>query len=358
MAGSPGPEDPSVVRFLRAPLVVLSSVLLLLLVPIRGPMADQVLPEDAAEAPIESTAPPAGDSTAIEYGLIAALVAVVIITGLTALGSSLQTKFESTAQAVENSGGGTSDPPESDTTESTASHEPTGETESVAAATSDFGDLGTAISTTTASSDFANGVFTFTEQAVVLNADVASDAPNVKLAHELTWTLTLLAAAPAQGPPPKESAIARMDFSFESLAWGIGGPVAQQDGVFEIEGPGGTIWGWAMEKNVSTGKLELTSTYGPDPGGFLLDEGGIPLHIQGVTFEPEEVLREVGPGPSFSFELPYGTPKDVTFIIRRKSHTVVPDLSVGVPLLPIAGQIALVASLVLAARMRRRRARA
>jgi pilus assembly protein Flp/PilA len=34
-------------------------------------------------------------ATAIEYGLIAALVAVVIITGLTAVGTKLSTKFTS-----------------------------------------------------------------------------------------------------------------------------------------------------------------------------------------------------------------------------------------------------------------------
>ena len=39
-------------------------------------------------------------ATAIEYGLIAALVAVVIITGLTALGSSLDAKFSSVANTV------------------------------------------------------------------------------------------------------------------------------------------------------------------------------------------------------------------------------------------------------------------
>lgn len=39
-------------------------------------------------------------ATAIEYGLIAALVAVVIITGLTALGTSLNSKFQSVATKV------------------------------------------------------------------------------------------------------------------------------------------------------------------------------------------------------------------------------------------------------------------
>jgi pilus assembly protein Flp/PilA len=39
-------------------------------------------------------------ATAIEYGLIAALVAVVIITGLTAVGTSLSTKFASIATTL------------------------------------------------------------------------------------------------------------------------------------------------------------------------------------------------------------------------------------------------------------------
>jgi pilus assembly protein Flp/PilA len=41
-------------------------------------------------------------ATAIEYGLIAALIAVVIIGGLTAVGGSLNSKLEEAATAVEN----------------------------------------------------------------------------------------------------------------------------------------------------------------------------------------------------------------------------------------------------------------
>lgn len=56
-------------------------------------------------------------ATAIEYGLIAALVAVVIITGLTALGSSLDTKFTSVADHVQSAspGGGSASEEEPDT---------------------------------------------------------------------------------------------------------------------------------------------------------------------------------------------------------------------------------------------------
>jgi pilus assembly protein Flp/PilA len=39
-------------------------------------------------------------ATAIEYGLIAALIAVVIITGLTAVGTSLNTKLASIATSL------------------------------------------------------------------------------------------------------------------------------------------------------------------------------------------------------------------------------------------------------------------
>ena len=39
-------------------------------------------------------------ATAIEYGLIAALIAVVIITGLTTVGSNLNTKFASIATSL------------------------------------------------------------------------------------------------------------------------------------------------------------------------------------------------------------------------------------------------------------------
>ena len=41
-------------------------------------------------------------ATAVEYGLIAALIAVVIITGATALGTALNGKFQSIATAVGN----------------------------------------------------------------------------------------------------------------------------------------------------------------------------------------------------------------------------------------------------------------
>ena len=39
-------------------------------------------------------------ATAIEYGLIAALISVVIITALTTVGSNLNTKFTSVATAL------------------------------------------------------------------------------------------------------------------------------------------------------------------------------------------------------------------------------------------------------------------
>jgi len=39
-------------------------------------------------------------ATAIEYGLIAALIAVVIITALTSIGSSLNTNFSSIATSL------------------------------------------------------------------------------------------------------------------------------------------------------------------------------------------------------------------------------------------------------------------
>lgn len=51
------------------------------------------------------------DATAIEYGLIAALVAVVIITGLTALGTNLTDKFKVVADAIETVSG---TPPDTD----------------------------------------------------------------------------------------------------------------------------------------------------------------------------------------------------------------------------------------------------
>ena len=39
-------------------------------------------------------------ATAIEYGLIAALIAVVIITGLTSVGTNLNAKFSSIATSI------------------------------------------------------------------------------------------------------------------------------------------------------------------------------------------------------------------------------------------------------------------
>lgn len=39
-------------------------------------------------------------ATAIEYGLIAALIAVVIITALTSIGTNLNTKFSSVATSL------------------------------------------------------------------------------------------------------------------------------------------------------------------------------------------------------------------------------------------------------------------
>ncbi len=43
-------------------------------------------------------------ATAIEYGLLAALIGVVIVVGADALGSNLNTKLDNTATAVANAG--------------------------------------------------------------------------------------------------------------------------------------------------------------------------------------------------------------------------------------------------------------
>ncbi len=45
-------------------------------------------------------------ATAIEYGLIAALIAVVIIAGLTLLGTSMNDKFNTIGTTVQAAGGG------------------------------------------------------------------------------------------------------------------------------------------------------------------------------------------------------------------------------------------------------------
>ena len=44
--------------------------------------------------------------TALEYGLIAALIAVVIIASVTTLGANLATKFGTVATAIAGAGGG------------------------------------------------------------------------------------------------------------------------------------------------------------------------------------------------------------------------------------------------------------
>lgn len=45
-------------------------------------------------------------ATAIEYGLIAALMAVIIIAGIGAIGGQLKTKFQGIADTIEGAGGG------------------------------------------------------------------------------------------------------------------------------------------------------------------------------------------------------------------------------------------------------------
>lgn len=44
-------------------------------------------------------------ATAIEYGLIAALIAVVIIAAVTALGTNISTQFQAVADAIGGGGG-------------------------------------------------------------------------------------------------------------------------------------------------------------------------------------------------------------------------------------------------------------
>jgi pilus assembly protein Flp/PilA len=333
--------------YLRSRLATALSILLVLLLPVHGPGASDAACPSTVVAP-KSDAPPEGDATAIEYGLIAALVAVVIITGLTTLGTQLNGKFDTVGEAVPNAGGGGGAPPcEGDVTLYSATHEPGNGTDSSAGTESDFEDGGHVQILATAASDFAAQSFSFDEQAAVVNAASATERPNVKLIHELDWTLTLLAAEPPGGPTG-EMAQLRMDFDFTQLDWGIGGPVPQQDGIFEIEGPDGSTWGWSMEKNVQTGALEITSTNGPALEDFVFDEGTTPVAIQGIEFLPEEVLRGVGSGPSFSFEIPYGVATDVAFHVRRLSHTVVSDAAACVPALSHRSAVILILLLLAA----------
>lgn len=49
-------------------------------------------------------------ATAIEYGLIAALIAVVIITATGLLGTNISTKFNEVANAIGGTSGGTTNP--------------------------------------------------------------------------------------------------------------------------------------------------------------------------------------------------------------------------------------------------------
>jgi pilus assembly protein Flp/PilA len=51
-------------------------------------------------------------ATAIEYGLIAALIAVAIIGGATMLGGSLNTKFEDISTTVSSAGGAAPETPQ------------------------------------------------------------------------------------------------------------------------------------------------------------------------------------------------------------------------------------------------------
>jgi pilus assembly protein Flp/PilA len=45
-------------------------------------------------------------ASAVEYGLLVALIAVVIITAVTNLGTALETKFQAAADGVTNAGAG------------------------------------------------------------------------------------------------------------------------------------------------------------------------------------------------------------------------------------------------------------
>lgn len=336
---------------LRPALAATLALLLLLSVPVR------------AELP--PYGPPGGDATAIEYGLIAALVAVVIITGLTTLGTNLDSQFHTVATEVAPASPGGGDPNDPGAAVGTTSasacgaleggefsqvdaHAPGGTTHSEASTEGLFQDGGFAKIKTEASSDFGTQTFAFEEYALVLNASCAARA-NVKLIHELDWTLTLLAADPPAGT--SEMALLRMDFDLAQLAWGIGGPVPEQDGRFEIIGPGGSSWGWSMEKNVVTDKLEITSSNGPALDEFLFDAQGV-VTIQGIDFEPQEVLNGIAATASFEFEIPYGVPTDVTFKIRRSSHTLV--AAAPMPALPLAAPLLLALALLCAAWVRSR----
>ncbi len=311
-------------------------------------------PGRAADAPPTGVPPagnpdqPLGDATAIEYGLIAALIAVVIIGPLTALGAHLDGEFDTVADEVDTDPNKLAAPPGPagagaktyvhGSLPYTGIHIPGGTTATDAFLTSPYANGGEATVGITADSDFAARTLTLGLQARVLNSTLAADAPDVALRHHLAWTTTLFASDPNNEAGPGEMALVSMEISFSHLLWGIGGPVKGQTGVFEIEGPDGTVYSFTVEHDPAAG-MQLTDVTGFDPQGFVI--GGLqgPINLQGLTFASQEVLSQVPPAV-FTFEIPYNQATDVTFHVRHASHDKVFAAASAVPGTPAPATLA------------------
>jgi len=269
-----------------------------------------------------------GDATAIEYGLIAALVAVVIITGLTALGTSLDEKFEAVADCVGIAEGDSTCGHQGKrsgqivdlrTEYYQAQHTPGQITSTDTSFYVPFDGGAEASIDVAEASDFQNNVFTVNVGERVLNSGSAVDAPDTGLRHELVWTYSLFADDPNQIAGPNDRALIHIDIGFDSIRWGINGPVPHQNGVFEIEGPGGVIYAFEIEHVPGSG-LQLISTTKYEPSEFAI--GALPgsVTLQGLSFASEEVLSKV-PVAGFDVEIPYNQATDVAFTLRHTSHS-------------------------------------
>ncbi|MEM7000699.1 MAG: Flp family type IVb pilin [Pseudomonadota bacterium] len=189
------------------------------------------------------------DATAIEFGLIAALVAVVIIGELAELGTELEETFDSVADSINNS-------TSNDESHCESPREDCGFRTESSHSNSGRGNDASVNATTRVTGSRSPHSTRIDSQVQVYNSDPDLPAPDAGFTQELTWSVRL--QLPGSSRDLYEIDL-RLDFVDVDVF--IDGPIAGQDFVLDLEAAGFN-WGFTVEHDPRENRLNLLDTRG------------------------------------------------------------------------------------------------
>ncbi len=248
-----------------------------------------VLHATAQAKPIVVPADTAPDAHAIEYGLIAALIAVVVIGDLSKLGTNLAETFNDVAGAVNGTGSEEDDDPDEDDDHNFE--------ERSERATGD-GRTGAYVGTrTTFSGNSAGLTARIDTDTDVWNTDPTLPAPDAGTVNTAGVAYELFARNDRAAPG--EMATLALKLAFDNVDINIDGPIPGQDFSLDLL-VAGLTWGFTVVRDVDLDRLVVTELRG------TIDRSDIRFSADGNSIVGLE-------GPTIDVEIPYNTSTTVSF---------------------------------------------